>query len=49
MNYISEGIYIGSVDDAYQTDKLKAVGITHILTVDTKPLTREATNGSMLY
>ena len=48
MNYISEGIYIGSVDDAYQTDKLKEAGITHILTVDTKPLTREATNGVSL-
>ena len=45
MNYISEGVYVGNVDDAYQTDKLKEEGITHILTVDTKPLKKEATDG----
>ena len=47
MNYISEGVYIGNVDDAYQTDKLKGEGITHILTLDTKPLRKEATDGKI--
>ena len=49
MNFISEGIYIGTVDDAYNTGRLKQEGITHILTVDSKPLTKEATDGTVVW
>ena len=45
MNYISEGVYIGNVDNAYDTERLKEEGVTHILTVDAKPLKKEATHG----
>ncbi len=48
MNYICEGVYVGTVDDAYRTERLREAGITHILTVETKPLMKEATEGTKL-
>mgnify|MGYP001546865505 CR=1 FL=1 len=45
MTYIQDGLYIGNIDDAYNTAFIAKHGITHILTADAKPLTREGTDG----
>ena len=44
MNYVQEGLYIGTVDDAYNVDALQKNGVTHILTVVHQPLRKEVTD-----
>ena len=44
MNYVQEGLYIGTVDDAYNVDALQKNGVTHILTVVHQPLRKDVTD-----
>ncbi len=49
MTYVDTGLYIGTVDDAYDRPQLEKKGITHILTVETKPLQQQATDGKVQF
>ena len=44
MNVILENLYLGSIEAALHTDILKDAGVTHILTIDDRPLSHETTN-----
>jgi len=44
MNYVQECVYIGSADDAYDTLSLAKHGITHILSVEHRPLRKEVSD-----
>ncbi len=48
MTYVDTGLYIGTVDDAYDRPQLEKKGVTHILTLETKPLQQQATEGMIL-
>ncbi|KAI0230981.1 Dual specificity protein phosphatase 12 [Lamellibrachia satsuma] len=41
MTYILERLYLGSMEDASNSAQLRKKGVTHILTVDWKPISRE--------
>ncbi len=42
MSFIQDGLYLGNADHAYDSDLLQQKGVTHILTLDAKPLKKEA-------
>ncbi|XP_071111624.1 dual specificity protein phosphatase 12-like [Haliotis cracherodii] len=43
LNAIFDDLYLGSMEAALHTDTLKELGITHILTIDDRPLLQEIT------
>jgi dual specificity phosphatase 12 len=46
MSYIIDRLYLGDIDDAYKsTDLIETKGVTHLLTIDSKPLSVEARHG----
>lgn len=45
MSFIIEGLFLGSLDDVYASKKLKEKGVTHILTIETRPIPREFAQG----
>ena len=45
MNKILDNLYLGGVEAAIDTSTLKSCGITHILTIDDRPLSQETTKG----
>lgn len=38
MSYVLEGLYIGGVDDVCDLTELRNKGVTHVLTVNNKPV-----------